>query len=47
MTNLIEAKPRLVLIAPTTISFVCFRFKPGALREAELRAINNEIMLQL
>lgn len=39
--------PQLVLMAPTIINIVCFRFDPGGLDEGDLKALNTEIMLQL
>lgn len=47
LTRIIEAEPRLSLMAPTTINIVCFRYDPGGLDEAGLKALNAEIMLQL
>ena len=35
------------MIAPTVLNIVCFRYDPGGLDEAGLRALNTEIMLRL
>lgn len=47
LTRRIKAEPRLRLIAPTVIDIVCFRYDPGGMEEAQLRALNTEIMLRL
>lgn len=47
LAYLIEAEPCLRLMAPATINIVCFRFDPGGLEEAALRALNTEVMLRL
>lgn len=47
LTELITRAPSLELIAPTTTAITCFRFNPGGLEEAALRALNIEIMLQM
>jgi glutamate/tyrosine decarboxylase-like PLP-dependent enzyme len=43
----IEAEPWLRLIAPTVIDIVCFRYDPGGMDEAGLKALNSEVMLRL
>jgi len=45
--RLVVADPRLALMAPVAINIVCFRFDPGGIDEAELKALNLEIMLRL
>ncbi len=47
LTGLIEAEPRLELMAPTSINIVCYRFRPAGGGEAESKALNTEIMLRL
>jgi glutamate/tyrosine decarboxylase-like PLP-dependent enzyme len=47
LTELVEREPSLTLMAPTATSVVCFRFDPGGLDEAELRALNTELLLRL
>jgi aromatic-L-amino-acid/L-tryptophan decarboxylase len=47
LTGLIASAPGLELIAPTATAIVCFRFNPGGMDEAALRALNIEIMLQM
>lgn len=47
LTGLVNAEPRLELMAPTSINIVCFRYVlPGA-DESRLKFINMEIMLRL
>ncbi|MDP3406693.1 pyridoxal-dependent decarboxylase [Bosea sp. (in: a-proteobacteria)] len=46
-TDLVGAEPSLTLMAPTALNIVCFRYDPGGLDEADLRILNNEIMLRL
>lgn len=47
LAGLIEAEPRLEMMAPVTINIVCFRHRlPGA-DEATLKAFNSEIMFRL
>jgi len=43
----VRAGPNLILIAPTVLNIVCFRYDPGGLDEAGLRVLNTEIMLRL
>jgi len=47
LTALVEAEPRLALMAPTTINIVCFRHVVPGADEARLAALNTEIMLRL
>ncbi|HEY0920994.1 pyridoxal phosphate-dependent decarboxylase family protein [Devosia sp.] len=47
LAGLIEAEPLLELAAPTTITIVCFRFRPPGLDGEALKALNTEIMLRL
>jgi glutamate/tyrosine decarboxylase-like PLP-dependent enzyme len=47
LTDLVERDPSLTLMAPTATSVVCFRFDPGGLDEADLRALNTELLLRL
>lgn len=44
---MIAAEPLLERMAPTVIDVVCFRYNPGEMDEAALRALNIEIMLRL
>ena len=47
LTGLVNAEPRLELMAPTSINIVCFRHVlPGA-DESRMKSINTEIMLRL
>ena len=43
----IKADPQLELMAPAAINIVCFRYRGRGGSEAELRALNTEIMLRL
>jgi glutamate/tyrosine decarboxylase-like PLP-dependent enzyme len=47
LTELVEAHPDLELLAPTALNIVCFRFAPAELRESDLNALNEEILLRL
>lgn len=46
-TDRILAEPRLELVAPTAINIVCFRYRDKGGTEAELRALNTEILLRI
>jgi glutamate/tyrosine decarboxylase-like PLP-dependent enzyme len=45
--ELVENDPALELMAPIGMDIVCFRFNPGGLDEADLNALNKEILMQL
>jgi aromatic-L-amino-acid decarboxylase len=45
--GLVENDPALERMAPIGMDIVCFRFNPGGLDEAELNALNKEILMQL
>ena len=47
LTEAVRAEQSLTLMAPTALNIVCFRYDPGGLDEAGLRALNTEIMLRL
>lgn len=47
LSGLIEAEPRLQLLMPPSINIVCYRFRPGGMDGAALKALNVEIMLRL
>ena len=47
LASLIRAEPKLELMAPVAINIVCFRYRGNGGTEAELRALNTEIMLRL
>lgn len=47
LASLVEAEPRLRLMAPTVINIVCFRYDPGGMDEPTLKVLNTEIMLRL
>jgi aromatic-L-amino-acid decarboxylase len=47
LTKLIEAEPRLELMAPTAINIVCFRYLGNGGTEADLKERNLEIMLRI
>jgi aromatic-L-amino-acid/L-tryptophan decarboxylase len=44
---LIEAEPRLELLAPAPLNVVCFRFAAPGLDAATLDAINQEILIRV
>lgn len=43
----VEAHPELELLAPVPLNVVCFRYAPEGVSEAELNAINEEVLLRL
>jgi len=43
----VEAHPELELLAPVPLNVVCFRYAPAGVGEAELNAVNEEILLRL
>ena len=45
--NRVRAEPRLELMAPAPINIVCFRYRGTGGTEAELHALNHEIMLRI
>lgn len=47
LTRLIEAEPKLELMAPTSINIVCFRYRAAGADEAATKAMNTEIMLRI
>lgn len=47
LSELIDNHPQLSLLFPTQINIVCFRYDPGNFDEAQLKALNIEIMLRL
>ena len=47
LTALIEAEPKLELMAPTSINIVCFRYLAAGRDDEQIKAINTEIMLRL
>ena len=47
LADRVREHPRLAFCAPQVINIVCFRYDPGRLGEASLRALNVEIMLRL
>ena len=47
LSALIEAEPRLELVAPTNINIVCYRYRPDGTGDEKLKALNTEIMLRL
>jgi aromatic-L-amino-acid/L-tryptophan decarboxylase len=47
LSALIEAAPRLKLVAPTNINIVCYRYVRADMDGAALKKLNTEIMLRL
>ena len=45
--DLVRADARLELLAPIPLNIVCFRYKGGMEDEAQLTAVNKEIILRL
>ena len=45
--QLVENAPELELLAPVSLSIVCYRYVHPALSELELNALNREILIQL
>jgi len=47
LAELIEREPGMELLAPVTLNVVCFRARPHGVAEAELNALNKEILLRV
>jgi aromatic-L-amino-acid/L-tryptophan decarboxylase len=47
LVELIEASPRLQLLAPVPLNVVCFRFTMPELDEPQLDALNEELLMRL
>lgn len=47
LAKAVEAAPDMALMAPQVVNITCFRYDPGGLDEAALKALNVEIMLRL
>jgi aromatic-L-amino-acid/L-tryptophan decarboxylase len=47
LASLIEAEPKLELLAPVPLNIVCFRYVDAGLSEAELNELNEELLAQL
>jgi glutamate/tyrosine decarboxylase-like PLP-dependent enzyme len=47
LATLIEAEPRLELLAPANINIVCFRHRAAGAAAAQRKALNVELMLRL
>jgi glutamate/tyrosine decarboxylase-like PLP-dependent enzyme len=47
LAGLVDASPRLELMAPVPLNIVCFRYNPGELSVEELDRINREILMTL
>jgi glutamate/tyrosine decarboxylase-like PLP-dependent enzyme len=47
LRGLVEAHPRLELLAPVPLNVVCFRFAAPGLDPAALDGVNQEILIQL
>ncbi len=43
----IDAEKRLERLAPVGMDIVCFRYNPGKLSEAELNALNQELLIRI
>ena len=47
LAELVAAAPDLELMAPVPLNIVCFRYAPKGIPDAELDAVNEEILIQL
>jgi len=47
LAALVRADPELELMAPVVINIVCLRYNPGGLGEADLNALNAELLIRL
>jgi aromatic-L-amino-acid/L-tryptophan decarboxylase len=47
LTELIAVSPDLELMAPVALNVVCFRLRPRGVAEAELNALNKEVLLRV
>jgi len=47
LTALVEADPRLELLAPTALNVVCFRYRRDGIGDEALNPINGEILMRL
>lgn len=47
LAALVEAEPKLELLAPVPLNIVCFRYVDEGLSEAELNELNEELLAQL
>ena len=47
LAELIAASPELELLAPVVLNVVCFRLRPDGVAEAELNALNKEVLLRV
>jgi glutamate/tyrosine decarboxylase-like PLP-dependent enzyme len=47
LAHLLDETPALELLAPVALNVVCFRFNPGSISEAQLNALNQELLMQL
>jgi len=47
LAGLIAAEPTLELVAPIGLDIVCYRYNPGGLDDAQLNALNREILTRL
>lgn len=47
LADLIEQTPELELVAPVELNIVCFRYRAPGMDDAELNALNQEILMRL
>lgn len=47
LAELIAGEPEMELLAPVALNVVCFRLRPRGLQEAELNALNKEVLLRV
>ncbi|MEK7255908.1 MAG: pyridoxal-dependent decarboxylase, partial [Bacteroidota bacterium] len=47
LESLVKNEPLLELATPVTMNICCFRFNPGGMEQAELNALNKELLMRL
>lgn len=47
LADLVEQAPDLELMAPVGLDIVCYRYNPGGMSDADLSALNRELLIQL
>jgi glutamate/tyrosine decarboxylase-like PLP-dependent enzyme len=47
LASLIEAHPRLELVAPVATNVVCFRYRPEGMADRDLDAFNRELLMRI
>ena len=47
LASLVSGEPLLELLAPVVLNIVCFRYRPADLSDADLNALNQELLIRL